>query len=231
MINEIDYEAICAKLGYKFRDPQLLLEALCHPSLRQHSKYKNLPVYERLEFLGDGVLNMVISEALFKRYLADDEGSLAKKRSYLVSAEAICNIANKLEIMPHILLAPAEKKHGITSTSILENVMEALIGAIYLDSDFSTVKEFINKLWAEEFNKKLFNHNTKTMLQEWAQGNGLPIPEYIVINTEGSAHEPTFTVQLSITGYPEFIAQGKTIKAAEKEVARLFLEHIEILLG
>lgn len=230
-LNETELQQVYSKLQYQFKNPDLLIEAMSHPSLHQHRDHKTIAIYERLEFLGDGVLGMVMSDLLFHEYNDDDEGDLAKKRAYLVSSDTLAALAADLDIAPHIIMAESEEKNGgRNNQSILEDIMEAIIAAIFLDSDYSTAKGWIKKWWEKKLHTKTpIAYDTKTMLQEWSQGIDLPIPSYEVIDRIGSAHEPSFVVEVSVPGYPKFTAEASAIKKAEKQAALEMLRHLKII--
>ncbi len=231
MISSDELTQIYHKLQYSFHTPQFLIEALSHPSLHQHKHHRNATIYERLEFLGDGILSMVISELIYHRYGNDDEGDLAKKRAYLVSSDVLSAIAQQLNLAEHIIMADGEEKNGgRKNQSTLEDIMEAIIAAIYLDSDFITVKDWIEKIWGDKLLKNPpVAYDSKTMLQEWSQGHSLPIPCYEVLEKIGSAHAPEFVVQVSVPGHPEFTAKATSIKKAEKRAAKKMLQNLEII--
>ncbi|MGX6960129.1 MAG: ribonuclease III [Rickettsia endosymbiont of Pentastiridius leporinus] len=217
-------------LGYSFKNKELLTEALSHPSLRQHHEYKANKDYERLEFLGDAVLNLIITEMLFTNFKEFNEGNLAKIRSYLVCKETICAVGNKLILQDHIIMTHGEElAGGRDNPNNLENTMEALIAAIYLDSDIATIHNIIKKLWAEFINiKDLTDYDPKTALQEWAQSRDYHIPIYQLIKREGVAHSSTFTILVKIKDY-EQTGIGQSIKEAEKNAARSLLHRLKLL--
>lgn len=231
ILDRSELQQICHKLQYHFDNEKLLIEALSHPSLHQHSQYKDVAIYERLEFLGDGILGMVISDLLFDKHAKDNEGQLAKRRAYLVSSEVLAGFATQLELAPHIIMTEGEEKNGgRENTSTLEDIMEAIIAAIYLDSDYSSIRNWIGKLWQQKIlQDPPIAYDSKTMLQEWSQGHGLPIPHYEVLERSGSAHQPLFTITVQVPGHPEFRAQANSIKKAEKLAAQKMLEALGII--
>lgn len=216
MINEI--------LGYHFNNPLLLKQALTHPSIN-HTHKSN---YERLEFLGDSVLNFIIAELLVNKFPDEDEGDLAKRKSSLVSGEVLTKIALKTNLGSKIQMSESEAKcGGRKNANILENVLEAIIGAIYLDSGFVNLKPIVYTLWQDFLNNTLnVPSDYKSKLQEILQGEGKGLPKYEVIDALGPKHNLTFKVRLNVKGYNEVIAHGKSKKQAEKEAAKLLLEQI-----
>lgn len=225
-----DTESLETILEYKFKNKDLLIEALSHPSLKQHSTNKKNKDYERLEFLGDAILNFVISKILFENFANYNEGNLAKTRSYLVCKETICLVANKLNLSHYIIMTHGEESSGgRENQNNIENTMEALIAAIYLDSNIAIVSVIVQRLWANFITTKNFtNYDPKTTLQEWAQHNHNHIPSYKVIKREGSAHLSTFTVLVQTKDY-EQIGTGSSIKEAEKNAARELLHQLNLL--
>lgn len=217
-------------LGYSFKNKELLIEALSHPSLKQHHEYKANKDYERLEFLGDAVLNLIITEILFTNFQESNEGNLAKIRSYLVCKETICIVGAKLNLKEHIIMTHGEEiAGGRNNLNNIENATEALIAAIYLDSDIITVHNIIQKLWAEFIKiRDLTDYDPKTALQEWAQSKDQHIPIYQLIKREGAAHISTFTVLVKIKDY-EQTGIGHSIKEAEKNAARSLLHSLKLL--
>lgn len=215
-------------LGYSFKNKELLIEALSHPSLKQHHEYKANKDYERLEFLGDAVLNLIITEILFTSFKESNEGNLAKIRSYLVCKETICAVGNKLTLQEYIIMTHGEEiAGGRENPNNVENVMEALIAAIYLDSDIATIHNIIKVLWTEFIKvRDLTDYDPKTALQEWAQRRDYHIPIYQLIKREGVAHSSIFTVLVKIKD-AEQTGTGHSIKEAEKNAARSLLHRLK----
>lgn len=215
------------KLDYCFSDKELIIEALSHPSLN-HSKNKIIYNYERLEFLGDSILNFIITEYIFNKLKNHNEGSLAKIRSSLVCKDTIFKIAKNLELNNYIIMSDGEEKSGgRVNPNNLENSMEAIIAAIYLDSNITQITKIILKLWAEYLNsdnKTIID--PKSSLQEWSQGKSMSAPSYEVIEKTGKSHNPMFKVKLDIDGKYSEYGEGKSIKAAEKEAALKLLNKI-----
>lgn len=238
-------EELEKSISHNFHNKQLLIEALSHPSLKQRKKH-NVFVkdYERLELLGDSILNFIITENLFNNYLTYNEGKLAKIRSYLVCKETISKVAMSIELEKYIIMAYSEEVSGGRSNpSNLENSLEALIAAIYLDSDIGTTKRVVNKLWHSLLQNSNFeDSDPKTSLQEWAQSHGFSKPVYEVIAKAGPDHAPLFTVSVSITSTDnlkhstssvkqpaslEQQASGNNLKIAEKNAARKLLGSVK----
>jgi ribonuclease-3 len=206
-------------IDYYFQNPQLLEEALSHPSLKQH----NIPHqnYERLELLGDSLLGFLVTELLYHQFPASEESNLAKIKAYLVCKDTLCKIAQDIHLADYIMMTKGEEiSGGRLNPNNIENSLEALLAAIYLDSDLLIVKNIIHRLWLPYLNDINFNIiDPKTYLQEWAQGNGYGIPIYEIIDQTGPQHEPIFTVQVTI-GANSQTGKGSSRKYAEKDAAR-----------
>ncbi|MDH5796012.1 MAG: ribonuclease III [Anaplasmataceae bacterium] len=217
------------KINYIFHDKEILIEALTHSSI---DASKN---YQRLEFLGDNILGMTIGHILFLKFPERTEGELAFMHMELVKSDSIVVIAEKLELSRHIILSKNENANQIrTSKKVLEDITEALIGAIYLDSlhqqgfgfafdnIITFLKEFHEKIESIQFMEK----DSKTKLQELMQSQGLPIPNYTIVSQTGSDHEPVFEIELNISAYTA-IGYGKNKKQAQQDAAEKMLEILE----
>lgn len=214
--------------GYNFKNRNLLTEALSHPSLKSRASSK-LQDYERLEFLGDAVLNLVISEYLFSRFPDYDEGRLAKARSHLVCKNTICQIGNKVEMSNFIIMSSGEEQSGgRENPNNIENAIEAILGAIYIDGGISKCRDVIINLWGEFLSKETsFDEiDPKTSLQEWAQGKGMQSPSYNVTARSGKDHSPIFEVMVTIGDIYMEYGSGKSIKYAEKNAAMKLLSKV-----
>ena len=177
------------RIGYSFRQIDLLQTALTHRSFSSHHN-------ERLEFLGDSLLNCVTAINLYERYVELNEGNLSRLRSSLVRQQALYEIAQKLDMSSFLRLGEGElKAGGFKRPSILADAMEALFGAIFLDSDFETVRRVITQLFTDMMkglDPETFGKDAKTQLQEYLQGHKLALPEYQVVATHGAAHNQEF---------------------------------------
>ncbi len=208
------------QLGYQFRDKSLLKTSLTHPSF---SKENN---YERLEFLGDRVLGLIISNEIFNIYSDDSEGGLAKKISFLVCKNTLIKIADKLMLEKYFIISKNIKKNSFDS--IKANSLEALIAAIYLDSNFSNTYAIVKKLWNSYIKKiNLDYHDPKSKLQEWSLKTNNTLPVYEVEKKEGPDHNPIFTVNLKINGKIYSIGVGKNKQDAEIMAAEKALKEID----
>ena len=208
------------QLGYEFKDKSLLKTSLTHPSF---SKKNN---YERLEFLGDRVLGLIISNEIFNIYSDDSEGNLAKKISFLVCKNTLIKIADKLMLENYFIISKNIKETSFDS--IKANSLEALIAAIYLDSNFSNTYIIVKKLWNNYIEKiNLDYHDPKSKLQEWSLKTNNILPVYEVKKKEGPDHNPMFTVNLKLNGKIYSIGVGKNKQDAEVMAAEKALKEID----
>ena len=209
---------------YKFKNEALLDLAFTHSSF---SKTNN----ERLEFLGDSVLNLVITKYLFENYPELDEGKMSRVRSNLVNQETLSSLSKKLELQKNIKLSAGEEKtNGREKKSILSNTFEALIGAIYLDSDLDVVFNYIKKVYGDLLtNANLIKNNKdpKSILQEYCQGRFLPLPNYNTKELNGKVD--AFETVCSIDGIKDFgYGKGSTKKNSHQSAAEMMLEQLKI---
>ena len=218
-------ESLEKTLGYKFKDKQLLIEALTHKSYKQ--PYDN----ERLEFLGDAVLDLVVGEYLFKKFPKSDEGKLSKIRASLVNEEGFNKLANVLKLGDHIFLSNAEENNdGRTKPSLLSNAFEAVMGAIYLEAGLAKVQKIVIKLIEENYEEisldSLFR-DYKTTLQELTQAHFGVTPEYRLVGSKGPDHKKEFEVAVMIENKEYAKAVGKSKKVAQQEAAFIAIEILQ----
>lgn len=211
-------------LSYRFRDPGFLKEALTHRS-------KGSANNERLEFLGDAILGFVIAEALYRHFPQATEGELSRYRASLVKMETLAELAREFSLGDYLLLGPGElKSGGFRRESILADAMEAIIGAIFLDSDMDTARDFILRSFERrltELPDRQSLKDPKTLLQEYLQARRLPLPEYEVVATEGSDHEQSFEVQCTVSGLDAPVTgKGTSRRKAEQSAAQIALEQL-----
>ncbi len=212
-------------LNYKFKNLALLEEALSHPSLKQIAN--NKINYERFELLGDSILGFLVTEMIFNRFDNYAEGTIAKIKAYVVSRDTLVKVANTLNLAEYIIMTNGEEHSGgrVNSNNI-ENTMEALLAAIYLDSNLEKTREIVNTLWADHIENIDFSvADPKTYLQEWLQHEAQQMPTYEVIKQDGPMHAPIFTVQVHAGGASQ-IGTGNSIKDAEKNAARKMLKEL-----
>jgi ribonuclease-3 len=204
-------------LGYKFKNKNLLNSALTHASFSSDLN-KN---YERLEFLGDRVLSVAVASLLYKKFDKEPEGSLSQRLTALVCKECVAEVALSLELDKYMRVANEEIRHN---ENVLCDVCEAIIGAIFIDSDISSAIDFVHRNWKSLLDKNLTPpKDAKTALQEIAHVKGLSSPVYEIIDREGSEHEPVFSITVSVGNMME-IGKGKSKKLAEQEAAAKLLK-------
>jgi ribonuclease-3 len=210
--------ALEARLGYRFQQRALLEEALTHAS---HKPASGLADNERLEFLGDRVLGLVIAEALLDRYPDAKEGALALRLNALVRKETLAELAEEIGLSDAITLAKSERLEGSRARgTILSDACEAVMGAIYKDGGFDPAKDFILRILGPRIDTLAdAPQDAKTTLQEWAQGRGLPTPRYVIVAREGPDHAPRFRVSVSVEGMAPQEADGASKRAAEQAAA------------
>jgi ribonuclease-3 len=217
-------KALSLQLGYTFKNEGLLTEALTH---RSAASVNN----ERLEFLGDGILNFIIAADLFENYPEIDEGDLSRLRASLVNRDSLADIAKSLELGHYILLGSGElKSGGRRRDSIIADAVEAILGAVYLDSGFDTCRDLVLGLYADKLRNMPDIHelkDPKTRLQELLQSRRYPLPVYSVIEVSGKAHSQVFKVECSI-GELDCIttAEGRSRRKAEQVAAKLAIEEV-----
>jgi len=229
-------EEVEKNLQYSFTRKELLLEALTHKSYYHENREKTDVYNERLEFLGDSVIGLVIVEFLFLHEQSYNEAVLAKIKSYIVSEPVFAEIAQELSLGESLLLGKGEKSTGGTAKkSILADTFEAVIGAAYLDGGFETVKQIIQRLFSERLMRAMESgdfFDYKTELQEKSQMLFGKLPEYHVIRQEGDEHERIFTVAVSLNEKRLGIASGRRKKEAEalaaKKALKVLAESAEI---
>ena len=215
----MELPALEERLGYRFVQHALLEQAVTH---RSHGATHN----ERLEFLGDAVLNCAIAQLLFQKYLRLDEGDLSRLRANLVTQQSLADIAERLVLSDFLRLGEGEMKSGgFRRPSILADTMEAIFGAIFLDTGFEAARTVIGKLFdpvLKSVDPKTLGKDSKTLLQEYLQGRHIALPRYSIVATEGEAHRQRFTVECAI---PQLAirarGEGLSRRAAEQDAAAL----------
>ena len=212
------------RLGHAFSDPRLLEQALTH---RSASSRHN----ERLEFLGDSLLNCMIADALYHAYQKLPEGDLSRVRAYLVKGETLAEIARELSLSDYLILGGGElKSGGYRRDSILADTVEALIAAVYLDGGMEASRNVVMRLYRDRLatlDPLKVTKDPKTRLQEWLQKRKAPLPEYEVLSISGPAHDQTFQVACRVVGKPPFDATAGSRRKAEQLAAEKALEALE----
>jgi len=213
------------RLGHTFKDAALLQQALTH---RSHSSLHN----ERLEFLGDSVLNCVVASLLFERYSKIDEGDLSRLRANLVKQQSLYEIAQRLELSQFLRLGEGElKSGGFRRPSILADTLEAIFGAIYLDAGFNAARDVIRALYIpilDTVDPKTLGKDAKTLLQEYLQGKKIALPQYNVVATHGAAHNQEFEIECLVPKLDiQVFGTGGSRRAGEQAAAKLALEAVQ----
>ncbi len=216
-------ERLQHRIGYSFAHVPLALEALTH---RSHSQPHN----ERLEFLGDGVLNLVVAQWLYEQQPAQDEGTLSRQRSALVNREALLQVAQRLDLMPLLQLGPGERQGGAARSSILADAVEAIIGAVFCDGGYPAAARLVQHLLQPLLDQTALEEapkDAKSRLQEWLQARRLPLPRYQLLETRGEAHDQTFLVRCQLAQpLLEAQAQGKSRRMAEQRAAQQVMDQL-----
>lgn len=219
-------------IHYTFKNPLLLKEALTHKSFCIELNVDQ-PNFERLEYLGDSILNFIIAEDLFTQFPKDDEGLLSKKRASLVNQTTLNQLGLNCDLAEQIILGPGEKKQNShLKPRVLASCFEAVIGAVYLDSNYQVAKELVLKHF-KKLDFKLddisgFDTDYKTRLQEVTQRNKMGTPTYELLMTKGPSHQPSFLVALKLNDEEKSRAEGSTKKKAEQLAAEFLLRQFEL---
>ncbi|MGB4600270.1 MAG: ribonuclease III [Trichlorobacter sp.] len=218
-------------LGYTFLDTSLLRQALTHPSFVNESRESGLTDYQRLEFLGDAVLGLCLADLLSQRQPELAEGDLSRLRSTLVDQPRLAELAARLDIAPHILLGRGEEQDGgREKPSILADVLEALIGAIYRDAGFIAIRSLIEQLYLPLLTPAVAGvalNDPKSELQEWLAAHHRPLPTYDLTGEVGPPHDRRFTVSISLDGQVIGAGEGRSKKVAQQTAAKAALELLQ----
>jgi len=220
-------DKLIAFTGYQFSSKELLEQALTH---RSYSRKVN---NERLEFLGDSVLNLIISNFIYRRFEDASEGRLSRIRASLVKQDTLAGVAREIDLGDHILLGGGElKSGGFRRASILSDVLEALIAAIYLDSDYLQAEKVVLRLFGDLLQAVDIDSSmkdAKTKLQEYLQGRQKPLPHYQVVQTSGKSHDQVFTVSCEVGDLGlHGEGRGSSRKKAEQQAAHNILQMLEL---
>jgi ribonuclease-3 len=211
---------LCARLGLSFKNPALLKLALTHASARLGSAANE--DNERLEFLGDRVLGLAVAELLAESFPKAREGELARWFNNLVRAETCAEVAQEWGLGDCIVMS---SKKGIAEGRILGDACEAVLGAIFVDAGYEAAREVVQKFWRPHLSsRELAGASAKSLLQEWAQGRGLPLPRYLEVAREGPDHAPRFTAEVQVEGVAPERGQGANKQAAEQAAALAMLQ-------
>lgn len=228
-INDASIAAMEVRLGYSFIDKGMLNRALTHSSDIPPSR-RNAQSYQRLEFLGDRVLGLIIADMLHAQFPNENEGELSRRLNALVRKETCADVARDLQVGPAIRMGDSERRSGgEKKEAILGDVCEAIIGAIYRDGNIEAARTFITTNWQPRLSAAQSpGRDAKTTLQEWAQSKGLTPPIYQTIDRSGPDHAPEFTIRIEIPGYAPVDCKGRSKKHAEHSTAETFLRRERI---
>lgn len=223
------------RLGYKFKSKALLQKSLTHRSaVYEHRSSRNrgrrMRSNERLEFMGDRVLGLIMAEWLLERYPNEQEGDLGPRHAHLVSKTVLSKIAIILEMSEAIHVASHEEKIGVHHTdSVLADAVEAILGGMYLDGGIAPVRKLVRRLWSESIESQpLPPKDSKTALQEWLLARGLPLPVYELVSQEGPSHTPIFMIKVAVYDC-KGLGKGKSKRIAESAAAKDLLSKLNTL--
>lgn len=221
------FVALQERLGYTFKNHDVLGRALTHPSASLRNKTA-ARAYERLEFFGDRVLGLIIAEWLLELHPDIDEGELARHHAAAVKRDTLVKVAHKIDLLKEIKLAKSEAQNERGQANILADALEALIAAIYLDGGLRAAQKFVRTHFVGLLNPTaLAPRDPKTALQEWAQARGLAVPVYTVESHTGPAHAPLFVVKVTVGKEKPATAEGKSKQIAQKLAAELLLARLK----
>lgn len=223
MLRARKFKELETAIGYRFKNQALLATALTHASVRTGKGPRT--DNERLEFIGDRVLGLAVSEILIDAHPKASEGELARIYNRLVRGETCARVAREINLGAHLILSGSEADSGgRDKETILADAIEALLGAVFLDTGFEKARLLVRRLWHSYYSDLPANvTDPKSALQEWAQGQGLPLPEYVEISRHGPDHAPHFTSEVRITGRKPAQGQGASKRAAEQAAASALL--------
>ena len=220
-----ELSALEARLGHVFGDASLATRALTHVSAPATAQERGQS-YQRLEFLGDRVLGVVVAEMLYRAFPQATEGELSMRLAKLVRRETCALIAEEWDVGPHLVMGQGEARAGgRKKTAILSDICESLIGAVFLDGGFEAARDLVQRSWSERMNADLEpERDAKTAVQEWAQARALASPRYVEFERSGPAHAPRFVMQVLLEGFEPERGEATSKRAAEQAAARAFLE-------
>ena len=216
-------DALAKTLGHKFADQNLLRRALTHSSAKVRTP--KVRDYERLEFLGDRVLGLVVAELLLDRFPEANEGELARRFNRLVQKDTCAQVAEEMDLGTYVIMSSNEAKSGgRAKKTILGDACEAVLGALFLDGGYDVTRKLIRRYWSDRLlDDAAPLRDAKSALQEWAQGKGLDLPQYVVSSQAGPDHEPHFTTRVEVQGLRPTTGEGASKRAAQQAAAKAML--------
>jgi ribonuclease-3 len=226
-LSDAQVKTIQDRIGHHFKDKDLLVRALTHPSAVAAADSIRLS-NQRLEFLGDRVLNLLIAERLIERRKTESEGDLAPRLNRFVKKGACAEAFRHFQLQEYIILSDGEvASGGRERESTLGDACEAVIGAIFQDGGLSAARKFVEAGWSQQFaSAPIETRDPKTLLQEWAQGQGLSLPKYTVMNRFGPDHEPVYEIEVQVPPHGAAKASGSSKRDAERNAAALLLNSL-----
>ena len=228
METETALSALAMRLGHVFARPELLTQALTHPSVVHGRAPRRATAYERLEFLGDRVLGLAVAEMLLASFPDEPEGALARRHAALVRRESLARVALDIGLDEAISVSKGEEEAGgRANPALLADACEAVIGALFADAGFPIAAAFVRSRWTALMDESAAPpKDAKTALQEWAQGLGHPLPTYTVLGADGPPHDPVFRISVTVVGGETAIGCGTSKRAAEQAAATALLERL-----
>ena len=221
---KIDYQTLEKRIKINFKNKNLMIKSLTHKSYDKNNNN------EKIEFLGDRVLGLIIAKKLLEIYPNEKEGILDKKFASLVNKKTCLHIANKIELQKYILIFKSKNKKNVIEDKVLADSCEALLGAIYLDKGFNVVEKIILNLWSDNIKESVITQiDAKTKLQEFSLKKFKKLPIYKIISNTGPRHKPLFKVGVKLFDTKFYISTGKSKKDAEQNAAFLCLQNIKKL--
>ena len=214
-----------ARIGHQFRDREIVQRALTHLSAPAAAGADRAQSYQRLEFLGDRVLGVVVAHMLYEAYPQASEGELSMRLAKLVRGETCAAVAEEWDVGPHVAMGQGEARAGGRKKSaILADVCEAIIGATFVDAGFEAAREMVERSWRARMDADVEpERDAKTAVQEWAQARALPAPRYVEVARSGPAHAPQFVMQVVLDGFEPETGEANSKRSAEQAAAHAFL--------
>ncbi|NOY77970.1 MAG: ribonuclease III [Calditrichaeota bacterium] len=229
--DEEKFSRLYQALHYRFKDPALLILALKHRSFVGMTHHSHAETNERLEFLGDAILGLIVTEFLYKKYPTQPEGRLTEIKSLVVSRKILTQVARKIHLGEYLYLGMGEEKSGGRDrSSIISDAMEAVFGAVYLDGGYEAIKSVIDSLilaHLDDILHRYLNRNFKSQLLEYTQAHGFGVPRYFVEEETGPEHDKSFRISVQVKDKTWGVGQGKNKKQAEQQAAKDALSKIE----
>lgn len=222
------FSEVTVALGLSFNDPDLLEEALTHPSVASGASGKRRN-YQRLEWLGDRVLGVIVADQLFHTFRDEEEGPLARRMAALASEVSLARVAREIDLGRYLIMDSGETANrGRENAANLADACEALIGALYIDGGLQAARDFVEPRWASLIAEQgAPPKDPKSALQEWAQARGIGLPHYRVVASDGPDHRPTFRISVEIDGHGQARAEGGGKREAESRAAQRLLDQLE----